>query len=70
MRIAYELRGRYRWRRPWLVMVMGLGFDRDGWEPVLPGLQHRFRLVLIDNRGAGAAARPSRASRSGTWLRT
>jgi pimeloyl-ACP methyl ester carboxylesterase len=52
-RIAYELRGVWRRSRPWLVMVQGLGFDRAGWAPVVPGLCRRFRLVLIDNRGSG-----------------
>jgi 3-oxoadipate enol-lactonase len=60
LRIAYELRGLLHWRRPWLVLVMGLGFDRDGWEPVLPGLQRRFRLVLIDNRGCGRSGTDGR----------
>jgi 3-oxoadipate enol-lactonase len=53
LRIAYELRGRRHRRRPWLVLVQGLGFDRSGWDPVTPGLARRFRLVLVDNRGSG-----------------
>jgi pimeloyl-ACP methyl ester carboxylesterase len=40
-------------RRPWLVLVQGLGFDRAGWEPILAPLQRHFRLVLVDNRGSG-----------------
>ena len=53
VRIAYELRGR-RWRRrPWLVLVQGLGFDRFGWDPVLPRLERHVGLVLVDNRGSG-----------------
>jgi 3-oxoadipate enol-lactonase len=52
-RIAYELRFR-RWRsRPRLVLVQGLGFDRSGWDPVLPGLGRHLDLVLVDNRGSG-----------------
>jgi 3-oxoadipate enol-lactonase len=54
-RIAYELRrrrGAVR-RRPWLVLIHGLGMDRSGWAPVVDGLRRRFRLVLIDNRGSG-----------------
>lgn len=50
--IAYELSSQ-RGRRPWLVLIQGLGFDRAGWAPVLPALRRRFRLVLIDNRGSG-----------------
>ncbi len=56
-RIAYELRGTLRRWRPWLVLVQGMGFDRRGWQPVLPNLQRHFRLVLIDNRGFGHSDR-------------
>jgi len=45
-------------RRPWLVLVQGLGLDRSGWEPVLRKLQRHFRLVLVDNRGSGLSERP------------
>lgn len=57
LRIAYELRGTTH-RRPWLVLVQGLGLDRFGWEPVLRKLQRHFRLVLVDNRGSGLSGRP------------
>ena len=30
-----------------------MGFDRQGWEPVLRNLGRHFRLVLVDNRGSG-----------------
>lgn len=50
--IAYELSGQLG-RKPWLVLIQGLGFDRAGWAPVVPALRRRFRLVLIDNRGSG-----------------
>jgi pimeloyl-ACP methyl ester carboxylesterase len=63
LRIAYEvhrpwLRPRHR---PWLLLVQGLGFDRAGWDPVVPALRRHFRLVLHDNRGSGSSdpsARP------------
>jgi len=58
LRIAYELRGAMH-RRPWLVLIQGMGFDRTGWEPVLRKLGRRFRLVLMDNRGTGCSDRPS-----------
>jgi len=58
-RIAYELRGRWWRRRPWLVLVQGLGFDRSGWDPVAGGLRRHFRLLLPDNRGSGRSGRPS-----------
>ncbi len=53
LRIAYELRGKLHWRRPWLVLIQGMGLDRSGWGPVLRKLRRHFRLVLVDNRGTG-----------------
>ena len=47
------------WRRPWLVLIQGMGFDRFGWEPVLRKLRRHFRLVLVDNRGSGRSDRPA-----------
>jgi pimeloyl-ACP methyl ester carboxylesterase len=44
-------------RRPWLVLIQGMGFDRSGWDPVLRKLRHHFRLVLVDNRGFGRSDR-------------
>jgi pimeloyl-ACP methyl ester carboxylesterase len=58
LRIAYELQGTMHRRRPWLVLIQGMGFDRSGWEPVLPALRRRFRLVVVDNRGTGRSGRP------------
>lgn len=57
-RIAYELRGRLAWWRPWLVLIQGVGFDRSGWAPVLRKLRRHFRLVLADNRGSGRSDPP------------
>jgi len=57
-RIAYELCGRIERRKPWLVLIQGLGFDRSGWAPVVSALRRRFRLVLIDNRGSGRSTTP------------
>jgi|SRR5271166_2188036 len=59
LRIAYELRGAMHRRRPWLVLIQGMGLDRLGWEPVLRKLGRRFRLVLVDNRGVGHSDRPA-----------
>lgn len=59
-RIAYELRGRIDRRKPWLVLIQGLGFDRSGWAPVTSALGHRFRLALIDNRGIGRSTTADR----------
>jgi 3-oxoadipate enol-lactonase len=61
LRIAYELRGTVHRRRPRLVLVQGMGFDRLGWQPVLGKLGRRFRLVLVDNRGSGRSGRPAGA---------
>ena len=57
LRIAYELRGAMHRRRPWLVLIQGMGLDRLGWEPVLRKLGRHFRLVLVDNRGVGHSDR-------------
>jgi pimeloyl-ACP methyl ester carboxylesterase len=59
LRIAYELRGKLRWRRPWLVLIQGMGLDRSGWGPVLRKLRRHFRLVLVDNRGSGRSGLPA-----------
>lgn len=59
LRIAYELRGTLHRRRPWLVMIQGMGLDRLGWQPVLGTLGRHFRLVLVDNRGFGSSSRPA-----------
>jgi len=59
LRIAYELRGTLHRRRPWLVLIQGMGLDRLGWEPVLGKLRRHFRLVLVDNRGVGHSDRPT-----------
>jgi pimeloyl-ACP methyl ester carboxylesterase len=59
LRIAYELRGTIHRRRPWLVLIQGMGFDRSGWEPVWRKLRRHFRLVLVDNRGCGRSDRPA-----------
>jgi pimeloyl-ACP methyl ester carboxylesterase len=58
LQIAYELRGTVHRRRPWLVLIQGMGLDRLGWEPVLRQLRRHFRLVLVDNRGFGRSDRP------------
>jgi hypothetical protein len=43
LRIAYEVR-RSRWRRrPWMVLIQGLGYDRTGWAPVVGGLRDHSR---------------------------
>lgn len=42
-----------------LVMIMGLGANKDWWDPqMLSLLQEEFELVLLDNRGAGRSDKP------------
>jgi 3-oxoadipate enol-lactonase len=59
LRIAYERHGTVHLRRPWLVLIQGMGLDHLGWEPVLRKLRRHFRLVLVDNRGFGRSDRPA-----------
>lgn len=47
--LAYEVDGA---GEP-LLLLMGLGGDRQGWDLVRPDLARRHRLVLLDNRDAG-----------------
>ncbi|MBW3604200.1 MAG: alpha/beta hydrolase [Actinobacteria bacterium] len=51
--IAYELIGRRRLWRPWVVLISGVGHDRSSWEPLLPALRRAARIVLVDNHGVG-----------------
>ncbi len=61
LHIAYQIhRGGLLRRRPWLLMIQGLGFDRTGWNPVIGMLRKHFRLILMDNRGSGASDRDGR----------
>lgn len=52
-RIAYEVHDGRAPDGDWLLLIHGLGYARWGWEPLLPHLEHRFRLILFDNRGIG-----------------
>jgi len=49
LELAYEVDGA---GEP-LLLLMGLGGDRPGWDLVRPELARRHRLVLLDNRDAG-----------------
>jgi 3-oxoadipate enol-lactonase len=49
LELAYEIEGA---GEP-LLLLMGLGGDRQGWDLVRPDLTRRHRLVLLDNRDAG-----------------
>jgi 3-oxoadipate enol-lactonase len=49
VRIAYDVQGD---GEP-LVLIMGLGYGRWGWEPVVEPLAARYRVITFDNRGYG-----------------
>ena len=61
MKLQFELRG----AGPGLVMLHGWGLNSAAWSPLLPLLEQRFRLVLVDlpghGRNRGATAVPSLA---------
>ncbi len=41
-----------------LVLLMGLSFTLDLWHRSLPYLTHRYRTILLDNRGVGRSSVP------------
>ena len=43
---------------PALLLVQGLGYGRWGWDPVVPRLAERFRVLTFDNRGIGESDKP------------
>lgn len=52
--IAWEESG----EGPPLLLVMGLGYGRWGWEPLVPLLAADFRVITFDNRGIGESGHP------------
>jgi hypothetical protein len=46
-RIAYELCGRIERRKPWLVLIQGLGFDRSGWAPVVSAFMREMSAAYF-----------------------
>ena len=54
VRIAYDVHGD---GEP-LVLIMGLGYGRWGWEPVVEPLAARYRVITFDNRGYGDSDAP------------
>jgi pimeloyl-ACP methyl ester carboxylesterase len=41
-----------------LLLIQGLGYARWSWDPVVPGLAERYRVVSFDNRGIGESDKP------------
>jgi len=41
-----------------LLLIQGLGYARWSWDPVVPGLAERFRVLYFDNRGIGDSDKP------------
>ena len=54
MRIRWETRGE---GHP-LLLVMGLGYARWGWGPIVSPLAERYRVISYDNRGIGESDKP------------
>ena len=56
IRVHYQLAGRVDGEP--LLMLMGLGADSRGWIMQQRALGSRYRLVMVDNRGAGRSDKP------------
>jgi 3-oxoadipate enol-lactonase len=54
MKLAWEERGD---GAP-LLLIQGLGYGRWSWEPVVPRLSDRYRVLWFDNRGIGESDKP------------
>jgi len=39
-------------------LIQGLGYGRWSWEPLVPGLAERYRVLWFDNRGIGDSDKP------------
>ena len=54
VRIAYESFG----DGPALLLLQGIGYARWSWDPIVPALAERFRVLSFDNRGIGESDVP------------
>jgi 3-oxoadipate enol-lactonase len=41
-----------------LLLIQGLGYARWSWEPIVPALAGRYRVLFFDNRGIGESDKP------------
>ncbi len=56
IRLHYEVIGRSN--APAVLMIQGLGADKHGWDMQRIALATRYRVVALDNRGAGRSDKP------------
>jgi 3-oxoadipate enol-lactonase len=56
IRIHYEVFGRSS--APAVLMIQGLGADKHGWDMQRFVLAARYRVIALDNRGAGRSDKP------------
>jgi pimeloyl-ACP methyl ester carboxylesterase len=42
-----------------LLLIQGLGYGRWGWDPIVPPLAERHRVLTFDNRGIGESEKPA-----------
>ncbi|HYN40966.1 MAG TPA: alpha/beta fold hydrolase [Thermoanaerobaculia bacterium] len=57
-RLSFETFGREN--APPLLLVMGMSFSARAWGPLPERLAREFRVVVLDNRGAGESTAPLR----------
>lgn len=56
IRLHYEVLGRRS--APAVLMIQGLGADKHGWDMQRFVLAGRYRVIALDNRGAGRSDKP------------
>ena len=56
-RIHYRVSGRAS--APPLLMIQGLGMDKHGWDIQRFVFSMRYRVIALDNRGAGRSDKPT-----------
>ena len=56
IRLHYEVIGRSS--APAVLLIQGLGADKHGWDMQRIALALRYRVVALDNRGAGRSDKP------------